>query len=150
MTVQYNNRLLGKTVMVLPASCPHSLLVTMGNCRKKIKVLDIPLGGGGGGGGGRRGGSGHKWLVHKGEINYAHQSFVTTPRVNEQLVQVHTRDLQPENRSPRRSPALWAVVTNDLCIRRCRAQLNDGCDSRKHIWWKASSLFFKYYYLLHL
>ena len=52
MAVQYNNRLRGKTVMVLPASCPHSVLVTMGNCRNKIKVLDIPLGGGGGGGGG--------------------------------------------------------------------------------------------------
>ena len=74
MAVQYNNRLRGKIVMVLPASCPpppHSVLVTMGNCRNKIKVLDIPLGGGGGGGGG---------LVHKGEINYAHQSFVTTPQ----------------------------------------------------------------------
>ena len=35
-----------KIVMVLPASCPHSELVTMGNCRNKIKVLDIPLGGG--------------------------------------------------------------------------------------------------------
>ena len=50
MAVQYNNRLRGGggTVMVLPASCPHSVLVTMGNCRNKIKVLDIPLGGGGG------------------------------------------------------------------------------------------------------
>ena len=48
MAVQYNNRLRGKTVMVLPASCPYSVLVTMGNCRNKIKVLDIPLGGGGG------------------------------------------------------------------------------------------------------
>ena len=52
MAVQYNNRLQGKTVMVLPASCLHSVLVTMGNFRNKIKVLDIPLGGGGGGGGG--------------------------------------------------------------------------------------------------
>ena len=60
MAVQYNNRLRGKTVMVLPASCPHSVMVTMGNCRHKIKVLDIPLGGGGGG-------SGHKCLVHKGK-----------------------------------------------------------------------------------
>ena len=49
MAVQYNNRLPGKTVMVLPASCPHSVMVTIGNCRHKIKV-DIPLGGGGGGG----------------------------------------------------------------------------------------------------
>ena len=33
--------------------------------------------------------------------------------------------MQPENQSPRRSPALWAVVTNDLCIRRYRAHPND-------------------------
>ena len=46
MAVHYNNRLRGRTVMVLPASCPHSVVVTMGNCRHKIKVLDIPLGGG--------------------------------------------------------------------------------------------------------
>ena len=53
MAVQYSNRLLERTVMVLPASCPHSVVVTMGNCRHKINVLDIPLGlvGGGGGGG---------------------------------------------------------------------------------------------------
>ena len=36
-------------------SCPDSVFVTMGKCRNKIKVLDIPLGGGGGGGG-----SGHE------------------------------------------------------------------------------------------
>ena len=59
--------------MVLPASCPHSLVFTMGNYRHKIKVLHVPLGGGGGG-------SGHKSLVHKGEINDIHQSFVTTPQ----------------------------------------------------------------------
>ena len=41
--------------MVLPASCPHSVVVTMGNCRHKINVLDISLGG-------------------------THQSFVTTPQ----------------------------------------------------------------------
>ena len=50
--------------MVLPASCPHSVVVTMRNCRHKINVLDIPLGLGvcvcvGGGGGGGGGGSGH-------------------------------------------------------------------------------------------
>ena len=50
MAVQYNNRLWGRTVMVFPASCPHRVVVTMGNYRHKIKVLDIPLGGGGGGG----------------------------------------------------------------------------------------------------
>ena len=52
MTVQYNNRLGRITAMVLPASCPHSVVVSMGSCRHKIKVLDIPLGcvcvGGGG------------------------------------------------------------------------------------------------------
>ena len=50
MAVQYNNRLQGRTAMVLPASCPHSVVVTMGNYRHKINVLDIPLGWGGGGG----------------------------------------------------------------------------------------------------
>ena len=49
MAVQYNNRLQGITVMVLPASCPHSVVVTMGNFRHKSKVLDIPLYWGGGG-----------------------------------------------------------------------------------------------------
>ena len=44
MAVQYNNRLRGRTVMFLPASCPHSVVVTMGNCRHKFKVLDVPLG----------------------------------------------------------------------------------------------------------
>ena len=29
--------------MVLPASCPHSMVVTMGNCKHKVKVLDISL-----------------------------------------------------------------------------------------------------------
>ena len=29
--------------MVLPASCPHSMVVTMGNYRHKVKVLNIPL-----------------------------------------------------------------------------------------------------------
>ena len=53
MVGQYNNRLQGRTAMVLPASCPHSVVVTMENCRLKIKVLGIPLGGGGGGGGGQ-------------------------------------------------------------------------------------------------
>ena len=66
--------------------------------------------------------------MHKGEINYAHQSFVTTPsRSNELLVQGHARDLQAENQSLRHSAVLWAVhvVTNDLYIRRCKAQPND-------------------------
>ena len=49
MAVQYNNRLQGRTVIVLPASCPHSVVVTMGNCRHTIKVLDNPLAVGWGG-----------------------------------------------------------------------------------------------------
>ena len=44
MAVQYNNRPQDRTVMVLLASCPHGVAVTLGNCRHKIKVLDIPLG----------------------------------------------------------------------------------------------------------
>ena len=37
MAVQYNNRLWLRTVMVLPASCPHNVVVTMGmgDCRHK-------------------------------------------------------------------------------------------------------------------
>ena len=35
MAVQYNNRLRVRIVMVLPASCPHHVVVTMGNCRHK-------------------------------------------------------------------------------------------------------------------
>ena len=65
MALQYNNRLRGRTVKVLPASCPNSVVVTMGNCRHKVKVLDIPLGWG---------------LVHKDGRKYTHQSFVATPK----------------------------------------------------------------------
>ena len=51
--------------MVLPASCPHSVVVTMGNCRHKDTVLDIPLG----------------WcVVTNDEKKYAHQPFDTTPK----------------------------------------------------------------------
>ena len=57
MEVQYNNSLRGRTVMVLAASCPHSVAVTMRDCRHKIKVLNIPLVWGGGGGGGGWGGA---------------------------------------------------------------------------------------------
>ena len=45
----------GELFMVLPASCPHSVVVTMGNYRHKIKDSTFPWAGGGGGGG-----SGHK------------------------------------------------------------------------------------------
>ena len=44
MAVQYSNRLRGRTVMVLPASCPKSVVVTMASCKHKVKTLDIPLG----------------------------------------------------------------------------------------------------------
>ena len=54
MAVQYDNRLRGRIVMVLPASCPHSVVVTMRNCRHKMKSSTFPWAGGGGGG------SGHK------------------------------------------------------------------------------------------
>ena len=57
--------------MVLPASCPCSMVVTMGNCRHSQSLRhSSELGGGGGGG--------HKRLVHKDERNYVHQSFVAT------------------------------------------------------------------------
>ena len=46
-------------------------------------------------------------------------------RVNELLVQGHTSDLKPEIKVPAVPPALCAVVMNDLCIRRCRAQPNN-------------------------
>ena len=66
MEVQYNNRLRGRTVMVLPTSCPHSVVVTMGNCRYKINALDIPWAG--------------RAVVTKCEISYENHSFVTTPQ----------------------------------------------------------------------
>ena len=55
--------------MVLPASCPHSVVVTMGNCRHKVTVLDSPLG----------------WCVVTNDQcvkakKIAHQPFVTTPQ----------------------------------------------------------------------
>ena len=49
--------------MVLPASCPHSVVVTMGNCRHKVTVLDISL----------------DWCIKAKKI--AHQPFVTTPQL---------------------------------------------------------------------
>ena len=55
----------------------------------------------------------HKWLVHKGEK-------ICAPAICNHAPAGH-----PGNQSPRRSLALWAVVTNDLCIRRCRAQSNN-------------------------
>ena len=50
MAMQYINRLRGRTVVALGACCPENMVATMGNCRHKIKVLDIPLGEGRGGG----------------------------------------------------------------------------------------------------
>ena len=56
----------------------------------------------------------------------SHQLFITTPQPGKCVVQGHTRDPQPGNQSPCRSPAPWAIVTNDLCIRRCRARSNNA------------------------
>ena len=39
IAVRYNNRLRGRTGMVLPGSCPHSMVVTIGNCRHKVKYV---------------------------------------------------------------------------------------------------------------
>ena len=39
IAVHYNNRLRGRTVMVLPGSCPHSMVVTIGNCRHKVNMF---------------------------------------------------------------------------------------------------------------
>ena len=67
------------------------------------------------------------WCI-KEERNYVHQSFVATHKSGKFAVSTRSyQDMKPENQSPRRSPALWAVreVTNDLCIRRCRAQSNN-------------------------
>ena len=49
MTVQNNNRLRRRTVMALPASFPHSVVVTADT---KYKSSTFPWAGGGGGGGG--------------------------------------------------------------------------------------------------
>ena len=67
------------------------------------------------------------WAGAWSQMTIAYSEKNTRPsRANALLVQGHTRDLQPGNhQSPRRSLALWAVVTNDLCIRRFRAQSND-------------------------
>ena len=50
MAVQYNNRLRGRTVMVLPAGCSNNVVVTMGHFRQKSKSSTFPWAGGGGGG----------------------------------------------------------------------------------------------------
>ena len=51
MAVQYNNRLRGRTVMVLPAGCSNNVVVTMGHFRQKSKSSTFPWAGGGGGAG---------------------------------------------------------------------------------------------------
>ena len=107
MTVQYNNRLRGRTVMVLPSSCLHNDVNTMGNCRHKVTVLEIPLG---------------CCVVTndqsiKAKKICAPAIFYHAPsRAFALLVQGHNRDPQPGNQSPRRSLALWAVVTNDSVL----------------------------------
>ena len=73
----------------------------------------------------------HKLLVHKGEKNYAHQSFVTTPQAGKCAVSTGSYKGTGSYQAPaaRKSkspsfPGSVAVVTNDLCIRRCRASNN--------------------------
>ena len=107
MTVQYNNRLRGRTVMVLAASCPHSVVVTMGNCRHKVTVLDIPMG----------------WCVVTNDQSIKAKKICAPAIFNH--AQPGKCAVSTGNQSPRRSLALWAIVTNDLCIRRCRAQSNN-------------------------
>ena len=81
--------------MVLPASCPHSVVVTMGNCRHKVTALDIPLG----------------WcVVHKGEKNYAHQSFVTTPQPGKCAVSTGS------NQGPAAVPRLCGPWLRMTCV----------------------------------
>ena len=48
MAVQYNNRLQGRTVVVLPASCLHSVVVTMRTADKTKSKSSTWRGGGGG------------------------------------------------------------------------------------------------------
>ena len=66
MAVKYNNRLRGKTVMFCQLAAPTVRWLLWGNAETKSKSSTFPWAGGG--------------AVHKGEINYAHQSFVTTPQ----------------------------------------------------------------------
>ena len=51
MVVQYNNKMPGRTVMVLPASCPHSVVVTIGKLQTQNQSPRHSSGLGGGGGG---------------------------------------------------------------------------------------------------
>ena len=68
---------------------------------------------------------GHKWLVHKDEKKYMQQSFVATHKPGKCAVSAWSYQRPVARKSKlHRSPALWAVVTNDLCIRRRRAQSN--------------------------
>ena len=115
--------------MVLSASCPRSVVVKYyGELQTQNQS---PLHSPGLGGGG----SGQKWLVHKGKINYAHQPFVTTPQPGKWAVShgVMPGTCNQKSKSlppplppppPPPPPAMWAVVTNE-CIRRCRAYPND-------------------------
>ena len=65
--------------------------------------------------------------MHKGENKYAHQPFVTTPQPG--ICAVGTGSYQGpaarKSKSPPSPGSRWSVVTNDLCIRRCRAQSNN-------------------------
>ena len=50
MAVQYNNRLRGRTVMILPASCRTVWWLLWGTADTKSKSSTFPLAGVGGGG----------------------------------------------------------------------------------------------------
>ena len=66
--------------------------------------------------------------MHKDEINYVHQSFVATHKSGKCAVSTRLYQRHVARKSkPLPFLALWAVheVTNDLCIRRCRAQSNN-------------------------
>ena len=69
MAVQYNNRLRGRTVMVLPASCPQNKCGYYGELQTQSRNPRHSSGLG----------CGHKLLVHKDLRNYARQSFVARP-----------------------------------------------------------------------
>ena len=44
MAMQCNDRLRGRTAIVLPAGCPHSLGLIAGNCRQKVQGPPVPQG----------------------------------------------------------------------------------------------------------
>ena len=101
--------------MVLPASCPHSVVVKCyeelqtQNESNKMKVLDIPLGGG----------------VVTNDLCIKAKKLCTPVICNHapawQMscnLQGHARDLQPENQSPR-VPLLCGLWLRMICVLVC-------------------------------